>query len=219
MKNYASKLGLIFAFVVFLSSQILYGQENPNYLTFEYLLGKLTFTSRINRTNEEVNDKLIKEIQEKKVDFFLTDEKEKSIREARGTDFLIKAIRDNMPKSVEDEFKIKEIVRLAKEQKDKEEFEQKLKSLDEKSRFFAEAEILYEKFLKYRKGANLEDIKTAIKLGKEFIEKYGDAEKIKERYQEKFKKDFKIVIDYVKKQIPRLEEKVNSILDLRNCKL
>lgn len=207
MKNFSRKLSLFLGLIVFVFSININAQQKANYITLNYILSKLTFTSRINHTNEEINNKLIKEIQERKVDFFLTDEREKSIKEARGTDFLIKVIRENTPKSIEEEEKIKEIVRIAKELESKKELEQKLNNLDEKTRFFVEAEILYQKFLDYRKRQNFDEIKVAIEIGKEFLQKYCN-EDTTDDFKKNFIEEQKVVIEFVKKQISKLEEKI-----------
>lgn len=204
MKRFVGKFSLILGLIIFLFLLTGNAQEIPNYVTFSYIISKLTFTSRINHTNEEINSKLIKEVEEKKVDFFLTDDKEKSIKGAQGTDLLIKVIREHCLKSIEEEFKLKENIRLAIEQN-------RLNGLDEKSRVYAEAEILYQKFLKYRKGETVQEIEIAIKAGREFLEKYADEKKIKEPYREDFIKEYKEVIEYVRKQLPKLEERINTL--------
>lgn len=210
MRIYVYKLVLIGVIVFLLSQSQLYGQEKTDYINLNYILVKLTFTSRISHPNEEINKQLIKEIIERKVDFILTTENERAIKEVMGNDKLLQAIRENAPKTIKEEFKIKEILRLAKELKTKEELERKLNNLDEKSRFFAEAEILYEKFLSHRKGDTVQKIEIAFKAGKEFIEKYADEKKINEAYRQEAKERFKEIIEYIKKQILRLKEQIEQ---------
>lgn len=211
MKNHYSKI--IFGLIIFLTFQSqIYGQAKSNYINLNYILVKLTFTSRINHSNEEINSKLIKEIQERKVDFILTSEDEKSLKEARATDSLIATVRENSPKNVKGELLRKEELRLWKELKQNEELKQKLANLPEKERFWLEAQLLYHKFLDNRRGPEIEKYKIAIEAGKEFIERYSDEKKVKEEYREAFKKDFKEVIEYVQKQLPRIQKMMNDLI-------
>ncbi|MBX7174512.1 MAG: hypothetical protein K1X72_26295 [Pyrinomonadaceae bacterium] len=126
---------------------------------------------------------MIKEIRERKVDFILTVETEKQIKEAHGTDKLIKEISANLPKEIEIN----------------------LKHLNAKENYFADAENLYQRFLENRRGPEIEKIKIAIDAGEEFIKRYGDKGKIKEEYREEFQEDFKEIVKYIKKQLAKLK--------------
>ena len=184
MKNWSLKSLFIIWIIVFLICQAqIYGQDKSNFINFNYILFKLTFTSRINHSNEEINAQLIKEIRERKVDFILKAENEKALKDAGGSDLLLKEILENLPKTVEIE----------------------IKHLDAKSKFFADAETLYDRFLVNRKGPEVEKYKIAIEAGEEFIKRYGDEEKIREEYREEFKKGFKEVVEYIQKQLPKLK--------------
>lgn len=186
IKNYSHKLFFIVSFIVSFIPQTVFNQDRANYINLNYILVKLTFTSRINHSNEEINLQLIKEIRERKVDFILTSENEKQIKEAHGTDNLIKEINANLPKDIEIN----------------------LKHLSAKEKYFADAESLYQRFLENRRGPELEKIKIAIEAGEEFIKIYGDEGKIKEEYREVFQEDFKEIIDYVKKQLAKLKNRI-----------
>ncbi len=105
MKNQTFKLFLIFTgLFVFLTAQNTPAQERSEYIDLNYILAKLTFTSRISKSTEQINDELIKEIRERKVDFVLVNEKEKEIEKAGGNELLIKTIHENPQKEIKAAF-------------------------------------------------------------------------------------------------------------------
>jgi len=109
----------------------------------------------------------------------LKTENEKALKDAGGSDLLLKEIRENLPKTVKE----------------------KLEYLE----YFADTETLFQKFLDNRKSPEVEKYKIAIEAGEEFKKRYGDDKKIKEEYREEFKKDFKEVVEYIQKQLPKLK--------------
>ena len=70
-------------------------EEKPKPLSLNDILAKLTFTSRIDKTGEQINDKLIKQINKRKVDFELSKNDEQQIKKRGGTIALINAINEN----------------------------------------------------------------------------------------------------------------------------
>lgn len=90
----------LFAFLLFQQETV--GQEKAA-LNLNEILSKLTFTSRINNKESEINEKLITAVRERKVNFILTSEDEKSLRKAGGNDLLIKTIRENLPEKLEEQ--------------------------------------------------------------------------------------------------------------------
>lgn len=97
MENYYHKTGLIFiGLLIFLTAQIqIQGQDKTDHINLNYILSKLTFTSRISKSTEQINEELIKEIQERKVDFVLTSKDEEELIKANANDLLIKTIDKN----------------------------------------------------------------------------------------------------------------------------
>ncbi len=102
MKNHICKIFLIFvASLIFLNAQQIQAQERSNPIIVDDVITKLTFTSRISQSTEQINENLIKEIRRYKVDFILTTDDEIKIREAGGNDLLIETIRQNPSKKFE----------------------------------------------------------------------------------------------------------------------
>ena len=62
---------------------------------------KLVFTSRISKSTEEINEQLVKDIKERKVNFILSYEDEESLKKTGASEALIKVIRENLPKEIE----------------------------------------------------------------------------------------------------------------------
>lgn len=175
---------ITFLFLILLCCSVSnFSQEKTDYINLNYIIEKLTFTPQIRVSNEELNTNLIEEIKKRKVDFILTAKDEKSIKEAQGSDSLIKAIRENLPKSVA-----------------------------EKLKFYNEFDSLYIKFLSNRKGPELSKYEIAIKTGKELIKWYEDDERIKEQFRKEFRERFKLIIEYVRKQLKRIKAALECYL-------
>ncbi len=69
---------------------------NNEYINLQYILVKLTFTSRISTPTEEINRQLISDIESRKVNFILNAENEKELRNAGANDLLIETINKNI---------------------------------------------------------------------------------------------------------------------------
>ena len=185
MKNYACKIAFILGLIVFIISQSqIYGQEKPNYINLNYILVKLTFTSRISHSTQEINEQLIKDIRERQVDFILSSENEKWVKDSGGSDLLITEIRANLPKNIE-----------------------------EKLHFWNEADALYQKYRDNYQG-DFKQKNIALEAAREFIKRYGDEKNIKEEFREEFTADYKAIITYLKSMIPKLEPNWNIHLSL-----
>lgn len=143
MRNSILKILTVLGLVVFLTSQSVYGQAPPNHIKFSYIVDKLNSTSRNKKKNEKINDSLIKEIQERKVNFILTKQNEEFLRKKGSNDSLIKTIQENVSESVL-----------------------------ESEKYFEKMEALYQKFQNNRKGPAIENYKIALEAAKEYLEKY-----------------------------------------------
>ena len=86
---------------VFANSQKIQGQEKKDYLNLNSIRLKLVFTSRISKSTEEINEQLVKDIKERKVNFILSYEDEESLKKTGASEALIKVIRENLPKEIE----------------------------------------------------------------------------------------------------------------------
>ena len=71
------------------------GCSQSNRISVGYILSKFVFTSRITKPAGPINEKLIEEVLERKVNFKLNAEYEKSLREAGASDLLLKTISEN----------------------------------------------------------------------------------------------------------------------------
>lgn len=91
-RTFIGKFVVCFSLFI-LAFQNVSAQEKP--LTLNDILVKLTFTSRIDKSVEQINAKLIKEIKERKVGFELTADDEQKIKKRGGNLALIKAINAN----------------------------------------------------------------------------------------------------------------------------
>lgn len=91
-RTFIGKFVVCFSLFI-LAFQNVSAQEKP--LTLNDILVKLTFTSRIDKSVEQINAKLVKEINERKVGFELTDDDEQKIKNRGGNLALIKAINAN----------------------------------------------------------------------------------------------------------------------------
>jgi hypothetical protein len=94
---------LIGLFIFLIGEQEVQGQQKKKYLTVEDILVKLVFKSRFNKTIAEINKQLIENVQERKVDFTLDSEDENSLKRIGASDLLIKAIRENFSKILQDQ--------------------------------------------------------------------------------------------------------------------
>lgn len=141
MKNQIYVILIFFGLIVFLTSQSVYGQEKPNYINLSYIVDKLDSTSRNKQKSAKTNESLIKEIQERKVNFILTKENEDFLGKKGGNDSLIKTIQENVSEGVL-----------------------------ESKKYHEEMDALFQKFLNNRKGPTLEKYKIAIAAAREYIE-------------------------------------------------
>lgn len=99
MKNYTFKLFLIFTFLfVFLTAQQFKAQERSDFINLNYILSKL-----MSEPAWEINQNLIEEIREQKVDFILTSEDEGRLKKSGANDLLIKTIDENASEKVKEE--------------------------------------------------------------------------------------------------------------------
>ena len=142
MRNQICKILIVVGLFVFLTSLPIYGQETLNYINLSYIADKLNSTSRNKKKNEKINDSLIKEIQNRKVNFILTEQNEEFLRKKGGNDSLIKTIRESLPEEIL-----------------------------ESEKYYAEQEALFLNFLVNRKGPTIEKYKVALEAAKEYIEK------------------------------------------------
>lgn len=84
----------VFCFSLFtIAFQSVSAQEKP--FTLNDILAKLTFTSRVDKSVEQINAKIIQEIKERKVGFEPTADDEQKIKARGGNLALIKAINAN----------------------------------------------------------------------------------------------------------------------------
>ncbi|MGQ0542408.1 MAG: hypothetical protein ACT4O9_11255 [Blastocatellia bacterium] len=115
--NRVVKGSVVLAAVIFCAFSI-YGQtdkadikkdiEPP--VTLADVLRKLTFTSRIQKPTNKINENLIVQIKKRSVDFALNDEIIKQVKEAGGSELLLTAIEDALPKEKKE--RLREIYRL-----------------------------------------------------------------------------------------------------------
>lgn len=99
--NLHYKSVLLIGFFIFISGcQICFGQEKPNYVTFDEVLNKLTFSSKVDKLISEINQKLIEQILERKVDFILTEENEIKLKKAGANKLLFEAINKHILEDV-----------------------------------------------------------------------------------------------------------------------
>lgn len=142
-------ISLCFGFFVFLIGQQKVNAQQEKHLSFNDVISKLTFTSRINKTTQEINEQLISDIQKRGVNFILDSDDEESLKKAGANDSLIRTIKKNLPKEIKE----------------------KLVSVKEK-------ESLYKKFTDNYAGT-LEQKKIALEAAKEFVKRYSNDEDIK----------------------------------------
>ena len=102
MKLFFGKM-MIVLIVVFVSfnTQQVYGQQRVKYVNVCQVFDNLVFGLRFNNNIAEINKLMIKQIQERGVDFKLQNkEEENSFRKIGASDLLIKAIRENYSKEL-----------------------------------------------------------------------------------------------------------------------
>ena len=87
---------------VFLNTQQVQCQQKMKYVTACIIFDNLVFGSRFNKSVGEINTWLIEQIQKRKVDFSLRPEEEKSLKRIGASDSLIKAIRENFSKELQE---------------------------------------------------------------------------------------------------------------------
>ncbi len=73
-------------FIFFIGQQQVQAQQDKP-LNLDDTLSKLTFTSRIKTSTEEINRQLITDVRKRKVNFTLTRENKDSLKKAGGNDF------------------------------------------------------------------------------------------------------------------------------------
>ena len=91
------KLVSVFVSLIFLFVTQAQSQEKKSVNLNDIAL-KLTFTSRISKSTEEINKELIADVRKRGVNFILEAEDEKLLQSKGANDFLIKAIRESLPK-------------------------------------------------------------------------------------------------------------------------
>jgi len=123
-------------------------------LELQEILSKLTFTSRINHSFEELNEQLVVAVRNRGVNFIVSDENRQAIRKAGGNDALIKAI-DIAPKP---KMKAEISPGISPEES---------RRLDEENR-------LYQIVLKNFRSRDPETLQKAIDAAKEFLRRFGD---------------------------------------------
>lgn len=90
-----------FLFVFLIAHQVQAQQEKP--LNLQDIRNTLVIRSSINVKTEELNEQLITEIRKRKVNFILTSEDEVALKKVGGNNLLIKIIRENLPKKLEEQ--------------------------------------------------------------------------------------------------------------------
>lgn len=99
MKAFFGKtLIILFVLIGFTNTQQVYGQQKLKWVSACNIFDNLVFGLRFNSSINEANRLLIKQIQERGVNFKLELEEEKSFRKIGASDLLIKAIRENFSK-------------------------------------------------------------------------------------------------------------------------
>lgn len=94
---------ILIALFGFINIQQIQGQQKIKYVSACDIFDNLVFGLRFNSSIDQINKSLIKEIQERGVDFTLSsEEEEKSFKKLGASDLLIKAIRENFSKTVQE---------------------------------------------------------------------------------------------------------------------
>lgn len=104
MRVFAYRLAIIFIWIglfVFQSNYKVQGQQEKP-LNLSDITAKLTFASRSDKPIEKINEQLVKEVCNRKVDFTLTSGEESSLKKAGASDLLIRTIRENSPEETKE---------------------------------------------------------------------------------------------------------------------
>lgn len=96
---------VIFAFCIslpinFLGQQVSVQQNQP--LNFWDIRKTLVFRSQQRESDAEINERLVRIVRQRKVNFLLSDDEEKSLKKAGDSDLLIETIRESLPKNLEE---------------------------------------------------------------------------------------------------------------------
>ena len=126
-------------------------KERP--VELQEILSKLTFTSRINHSFEELNKELVSAVQKRGVNFVIMDKDRQAIRKAGGNDELIKTV-DAAPKPK---------IMLATSSLSPGD----VRLIDEENR-------LYNIILMNYKASDRVRLQKAIDAAKEFLRRFGD---------------------------------------------
>ena len=94
---------LIGLFIFLIGEQEVQCQQKMKYVTSEIVLDNLIFGLRLTKSIDEINRRLIEQIKKYKVDFTLRSEEEKAFKRIGASDLLIKAIRENYSKILQDQ--------------------------------------------------------------------------------------------------------------------
>ena len=102
MKIFLGKsLIILFVLIGLINTQQVYGQQTSKYVTACQIFDNLVFGMRFKNNVAEINKLMIKQIQERGVNFKLQyKEEENSFRKVGASDLLIKAIRENYSKEL-----------------------------------------------------------------------------------------------------------------------
>lgn len=103
MRNITYKFFLLGFFLFIIGCQTSLAQEKPNYVNFDEVMGNLTFSSRIDKTTAEINQQIIIQIMERKVNFILSKEDEVKLKKAGGNKVLIKTINENISEELKEQ--------------------------------------------------------------------------------------------------------------------
>lgn len=93
---YKRIISLVFIglFMFLINPQQAHGQQEIKYVSACHIFDNLVFGLRFNKSIDEINRLLIKEIQERGVDFTINSEEENSFKKIGASDLLIKAVRE-----------------------------------------------------------------------------------------------------------------------------
>ena len=101
MKFSARKIIFIFIGLLVLADQQTVFCQQSEPISLNDITVKLTSTSRNGKSVDEMNQQLIKEVSKRKVDFVLDDKGAEILKKTGANDLLIKAVRENMAKKLE----------------------------------------------------------------------------------------------------------------------
>lgn len=95
-------VSIFISLFVFLIGQQQIQAQQEKHLNFNDIRETLVSKSHISKTTEEINEQLVTDIRKRGVSFILTSEDEDALKKAGGSDLLIKSIRENLPKRLEE---------------------------------------------------------------------------------------------------------------------